>query len=126
MTQHDPLRWRAADTVLIVTVLLAALLLLLGLFLLPARGGAVQVTVDGEIVATLPLSEDTTFVIDGVGGENTLVILDGEATVTVADCPDGVCVRHRSISRAGQSILCLPHKVAVTVIGGDGSVDAEV
>ncbi len=126
MTQHDCLRWRAGDTILIIAVLLAAALLLLGLFLLPARGSAVQVTVDGRVIATLPLSEDTTYVIPGTQGENTLVIRDGQAAVTAADCPDGVCVRHRPVSRAGQSILCLPHKVAVTVIGGTPAVDAEV
>ncbi len=126
MPNQDNLRWRAADTILIITVILAAFLLLLGLILLPAHGNTVQVTVDGEIIATLPLSTDTTLDIDGVGGENTLVILDGKATVTAADCPDEVCVRHRAISRAGQSILCLPHKVAVTIIGGDSLVDGEV
>ncbi len=126
MTQHDHLRFRVGDLILIVTVLLAAALLLLGLFLLPARGDAVQIAVDGEVIATLPLSTDTTYVIPGVEGENTLVIEGGAAHVTAADCPDGICVGHRAISRAGQSILCLPHKVAITVIGGDTVVDAEV
>lgn len=126
MTQHDHLRFRVGDAILIIAVLLAAALLLLGLFVLPADGYAVQIAVDGRTVATFPLSADTTYVIEGVGGQNTLVIKDGAAAVTAADCPDGICVGHRAVSRVGQSILCLPHKVAVTVIGGEPVVDAEV
>ncbi|MBE6778002.1 MAG: NusG domain II-containing protein [Ruminococcaceae bacterium] len=126
MKEQDHLRWRRGDTLLVVCVLLTALLLLLGLFWLPARGAQVTVTVDGRTVATFALSTDTTYTIPGIGGYNILEIRDGEARVTDADCPDAVCVRHRAVSRVGQSILCLPHKVAVTVVGGEPAVDAEV
>lgn len=126
MTQQDHLRWRAGDTILILVVVLVAALLLLGLFVLPGQGDRVQVTVDGQVIATFPLSGETTYVIPGVEGTNTLVIKDGAAMVRVADCPDEICVRHQAISLVGQSILCLPHKVAVTVIGGEPAVDAEV
>ena len=35
-----------------------------------------------------------------------------------ADCPDKICVHMRPIRYAGESILCLPHRLAVTVRGG--------
>ena len=38
-----------------------------------------------------------------------------------ADCPDRLCVKQGSISKNGESIVCLPHKVIVTVTGGDGA-----
>ena len=126
MHNQECLRWRAADTLLVIAVLLSALLLLLGLLLLPAHENTVQVTVDGKVVATLPLSTDAILVIDGVGGQNTLDIRDGKVTVSAAGCPDEVCVQHQPISRAGQSILCLPHKVVITILGGDSLVDGEV
>jgi hypothetical protein len=38
--------------------------------------------------------------------------------VEAADCPDKLCVSHREIFREGESIVCLPHRVVVTVTKG--------
>ena len=50
------------------------------------------------------------------GGTNELVIEDGEARLTEADCPDSLCVNMGRISRSGQSIICLPHQVVVRIV----------
>ncbi len=121
-THSRPGDWWLAGGVLLAAVLLAA-----GLWLWSGTGALVEVTVDGEPVMTLPLHTDTTVTIPGAaGGENLLVIEDGEARVESATCPDGICVAHRAVSRPGQSILCLPNRVAVTVLGGAAAVDGEV
>ncbi len=117
--------WKTADLVLVGGLLVVAAVLFLLLSRWSAGGHAVEVQVDGKTVVTLPLDTDTTYTIDGAGGgHNILVIADGRATVTEATCPDGVCVRHRGIDRAGQSIICLPNKVVVKVVG-EPIVDAE-
>ncbi len=119
------LLFKTADLVLVGGLLAVAAVLFLVLGRWSAQGRTVEVQVDGKTIATLPLDIDTTYIIDGVdGGHNTLVIADGKATVTEATCPDGVCVRHRAIDRAGQSIICLPNKVVVKVVG-EPIVDAE-
>ena len=79
------------------------------------------VTVDGAEVSRYPLSEDREVEIKGVGGNNKLVISDGKADVVEADCPDGVCVDHRSVSNIGETIVCLPHKVVVKIVGSEDS-----
>ena len=114
------------DLWLPVGVLLTAALLAAALFLLSEQGRQVQVTVDGTVVATLPLDTDTTRVIEGAGGSNRVVIKDGRVRVEEADCPDGLCVGQGAISRAGQTIVCLPHRLVVTVLGGRQTVDGEV
>lgn len=114
------------DLVLLAVFLVIGLLLLAWWQFRPvAAGGIAEVAVDGEVMAELPLAEDTEMVIEGYdGGENTLVIRDGEADITSASCPDGVCVRHRAVSRDGESIICLPNRVVVTIRGGEeGDVD---
>lgn len=35
--------------------------------------------------------------------------------MTSADCPDHLCVKKKAISKEGESIICLPNKVVVTV-----------
>lgn len=117
--------FKTADFILVGGLLVLAAGLFLFLYRAP-KGGAAQVQVDGVTVVTLPLDVDTVYAIDGVGGgHNTLVIADGKASITEATCPDGVCVRHRAVDRAGQSIICLPNKVVVRVVG-EPTVDAEV
>ena len=115
-------------------LLLAAVLLLLGgalalfLWLTRQAGGTVTVQIDGEVVMELPLNEDTQIVLGEGEHTNTLVIRDGTAQVVEASCPDRLCVGQGAIQYAGESIVCLPHKLVVTVRGGasgglDGTAD---
>ena len=85
------------------------------------EGAFAQVTVDGNEISRYPLSEDREVEIEGVGGNNKLVISDGMADVVDADCPDKICVDHRSVSNIGETIVCLPHKVVVRIVGGEDS-----
>ena len=121
----DKIGWRRGDTLLAITLVAVALGIWVALMFFSGTGAAVEVTVEGEVMATLPLGRDITLEIPGAGGQNTLVIANGEARMLTADCPDGICVRHRAISRPGESILCLPHRVAVTVVGGQPAVVGE-
>ena len=117
---------KKGDAWLILGVAVAAAVLFVLLWWLPTAGSAVEVTVDGKQFVTLPLSEQTAVDIPVGEGSCTLVIADGRATVTAATCPDRICVRHRPISRTGESIVCLPNRVVVTVVGGTPAVDGEV
>ena len=82
---------------------------------------SVRVTSQGEVVAVLPLSENhtETFTDPATGGYNTLVIADGKARITEADCKDKICVKTYPISNPGETIVCLPHKLVVEVITGE-------
>ena len=51
------------------------------------------------------------------GGYNLLVIKGGEAYISEASCPDGICSSHRPIKHEGRTIVCLPNKVVITVVG---------
>ena len=77
-------------------------------------------------MTVLPLDTDTDYIVTGTdGATNTVRIRGGRVSVCAASCPDGLCVRHRAVSRAGESIICLPNRVVVTVDGA-ADVDAEV
>ena len=55
--------------------------------------------------------------------ENIIIIKDGKASMAKADCPDKICVNHAAISKKGETIVCLPHKVVVEVVDGNGIQD---
>ena len=103
---------------------LVAVLLILGgalaLFLRFTRqaGVTVAVQIDGKLVMELPLSEVTELVLGEGTHTNTLVIRGGTARVVDASCPDRLCVGQGAVQYAGESIVCLPHKLVVTVRGG--------
>ena len=102
---------------------LILILLALSVFLslvcsLGAKGGNTAVVIyDGEEIASLPLSANTSHSIENEGRENLLVIEDGYARIDSASCPDKICVHHRKIQNAGETIVCLPNKVVVEIRG---------
>lgn len=112
-------------------IFLAAFLLALALlfFLLPMRSGKpgayVSISVDGKSRGSYPLSIDRSIRIDSSEGYNIIEISGGQVSVSEADCPNGDCMRYGRISKTGQIILCLPHRLAVTIVSEeDGGPDA--
>ncbi|MBR1390581.1 MAG: NusG domain II-containing protein [Lachnospiraceae bacterium] len=81
-------------------------------------GSLVQVMIDGELYGTYDLREEQTISVETDGIIlNVIQIRDGQAQMTEADCPDQLCVHHAAIGRSGESIICLPNRVVVTVLG---------
>lgn len=105
-------------------VLIALLLAVtLGLFVFQAfqgeKGSRVIIRQDGQILYELSLLENRTgkdaLRLESDGGYNLLVIEDGKAYILEADCPDKLCVKQRAVSRQGESLICLPHRLVITV-----------
>ena len=118
------LRVKKADILLAAAVLCLAAAAFLCLHFFSHAGSVAVVEQNGTVIAELPLDEDAVFEIkDGDSVTNTLVIKDGSADMVSADCPDKICVNHRKINKSGESIVCLPNKVIVTVRGGGAEVD---
>ena len=119
------LRKHKNDALLILAVLLLAAGIWLYARLTRRDGGSVTVTVDGEAVAAFPLGEDRVWTWTGDAGSNTLIIEGGAARMETADCPDKLCVHQGVVRYTGESIVCLPHKLVVTVTdGAESGVDA--
>ena len=103
-------------------VLICAAVLVFRYFGGQESGGRVIVSVDGEEYGTYSLSEERTV---RIGDTNRLAIKNGAVEMEWADCPDQTCVHHTEISRNGESIICLPNEVVVTIESGRSSeVDA--
>lgn len=90
----------------------------------PDSARAAQIQVNGEVVAVLPLDEDTVYQVP----ECPAVLLEvraGSCAFIHSDCPDQVCVQAGSQSVPGASAACLPNRVVLRIIGEDG-LDAVV
>lgn len=86
----------------------------------------VEVYWNNQLYGTWPLvsEEPVEIKLDSETGHNVVRIENGQADMIEADCPDKTCVRTRAISKLGQSIVCLPHKIVVQVVGvGEAEID---
>ncbi|MBP3462516.1 MAG: NusG domain II-containing protein [Tyzzerella sp.] len=109
-------------------ILVAVILVLAGIgFLIftsfgRQTAGIVKVTVDGELFGTYSLKKEREVEINDT---NRLIIEDGQVDMIEADCPDQICVDHKTISKNKETIVCLPNKVIVEIVGGkDAEIDA--
>ena len=110
---------KRADLILVVALLLLAGALYLTLNANRQEGGVVVVRVNGVETERHSLAVDGTFSLNG--GTNILVIQDGQAWLSEADCPDLLCVKQGKIHYTGQVITCLPNRLTVTVEGGESN-----
>ena len=124
-TEEINMKNHKRDLILIGILLLAASALF---FLFKGKqageeGAAAVVTVDGTEIARYPLNRDGTFVLNG--GSNTLIVENGEAWISEANCPDKLCMGFGKISKKGEIIVCLPNRLIVVIEGGEAAeVDA--
>lgn len=120
--KESKIRKYRLDIIVIAALLVISLSVLLAVKLTRKDGAAVKIEIDGRTVGEYPLDLDGEYTLNG--GTNVLKIEDGRAYMIHSDCPDHTCERTGKISYAGQTIVCLPNKVSVTVIGTtEDSVD---
>lgn len=108
---------KKADKILILVLLVIACGLAVFFYFGAEKGSFVRVTVDGEVKAEVPLSEDKVFTVETEQGYNVIKIEDGYASIVEADCRDHICEQHISIHLTGETIVCLPHKLVVEIVG---------
>lgn len=105
------------DIILIAAALAVSAVLFLSVRFFSSNGDYVTVKVNNFTAAKLPLDTNTVYEIETDNGiTNILEISDGAAKMISADCPDKICVNHRSISKNNETIVCLPNKVLITVV----------
>lgn len=110
--------WILIFTVLVLLCSGAALYL----YLLES-GETAEIYSQGALYATVDLGRDATYVVISDSGSNTIVVQDGEITVTEADCPDQICVNHGP-AKAGRPIVCLPNELVISVAAEEDDTEA--
>lgn len=124
MKNNFKLNFQKGDILAIVLVL--ALAVGTGLFFLPSAHASeevmVQIWQDGAMVQELSLNEERSIEIAG-DYHNVVTIQDGKVSISESDCPGEDCVHSGWIRSVGRSIVCLPNKVEVRLVGKQDDVD---
>lgn len=116
------------DIILIIIILIFALCSYIFINVLNSKAGTyVRILEDGTEVARLSLKENQEYKVESRHGYNIVEIRDDKVRVKEADCGNQTCVNCGTISKNGQTIICLPHKVEVTIVSDEEpEVDAVV
>ena len=110
---------RRRDVVIIAAAMLAALGLYLISVLAPSSAATtVVVTVGGQEVLRRPLSVNAEYRVPLSDGDvNVICVENGEVYMKEANCRDGLCVQQGRMRSAAKTIVCLPHRLVVTLSG---------
>lgn len=112
---------KIGDKIVIVLILVASLGLSLYFLLGTPKGLGEEVIVEvgGEVVKTITLPQENfewNYLADD-GDHNLIQIKGHQVRIVEASCPDQVCTNEGWKSKPGSTIVCLPHKLIVKVVG---------
>ena len=107
------------DIIMIAAALFCALALyLVSQISLGAEASSVVVTVDGKEMLRRPLAMENSYEIAQEDGSvNVIRVEDGAVFMQEANCRDGLCIRQGRMKNAAKTIVCLPHKLVVQLMG---------
>ncbi len=83
----------------------------------------VEIYVDGEKFKEIKLGEDIHYEYEIISdnGQNIVVISGDEVYMESADCFDQSCVKQGKISDIGRSLVCLPNRIFIEIVGKEAS-----
>jgi len=112
--------WDALVYGLVIVIMLAGFVNI-HIMMRTGRERLAIIEMNGEIINTISLERDMTaqeIRIDaGEGSYNIVFIGYDFVEVLESNCPDQVCVGWGKIRYAGQTIVCLPFKIVVRIVG---------
>lgn len=110
--------------IILIAVIFAAVLIfwLVNRSQFSAPAAIVEVSIVDEnsqkqVLKTFSLSENQEYTIETADdGINHLIIQDGEAWISTANCPNHDCVKKGKISKNGEMLVCIPHRLTVSIL----------
>lgn len=115
---------KKGDIVIYLLVFSVSIIIFLQSFLFGKSGTAYRVEIISENGKhTYSLSENRKEELKSNGYRLDIITENGKVWVENAQCPDKCCQNRGKISDSGDSIVCLPAKCVISIIG-EGDADA--
>lgn len=107
---------RVWEILIICIIVILSVFLFLLFKILGHDGKTAVITIDSEVINTINLETEKDMILKLKGHENIIIeVKDGKIRVLSSDCPDKICVKRGFISKAGESIICLPNKLIIEI-----------
>lgn len=80
-----------------------------------------QIIQDGKIIERYAVDKNLSKTVNITNGDfkNIIEIKDGKIRMISANCPDKLCVKSHEISKNGEMIVCLPHRLYVKLVNAE-------
>jgi len=111
------------DKLLIGIVFIIALVAIILLQLLNEDATKAEIYYDGVLVKEISLLENKTYEVMGANGVVIIVVENKKIKVKQEESPLHLCSKQGFISKKGESIICLPNKIVIS-LGNDDKYDA--
>ncbi len=112
---------RTLDILWIVLLLLIPLLF--WILQMQEKATVAVITVENRCIAEISLAQDrSAFSVNGAEGY-LFTVSDGAIAIVQAPCDSQICIQSPPIAYAGQSIVCLPGKLIVSIPTADHAPD---
>ncbi|NLM18773.1 MAG: NusG domain II-containing protein [Clostridiaceae bacterium] len=112
------------DIILIISLFIIAAVSFFFIQSMKKVGGTVLVLKNNQEIYKLPLNGNIKKRIEFDNQYNQLVIQDNKAWIESANCSHQVCVKHPKIQYSGETIVCLPHHLVITITDGEATFDS--
>jgi len=105
------------DKILILGLVTVASFFFVRLFFISSEGSQALIKVGNSPAQRISLRMDRIINLEGEKGKVTIEVKDGRVSVVESSCLQKICVNTGWVNKPGQSIICLPNKVLVTIEG---------
>lgn len=111
---------RKTDFIILGIIAAACIICLYFMKTQTEKGNFAQISVNGKILANVSLKNDEVFCVSGIDNVE-FEVKGGAIRISSNDCNDKVCQKTGFVSNAGESIVCIPKKLTVTVKSASGA-----
>lgn len=86
---------------------------------------SIEIYMDNKLYKTYDINDKEEIKIKSKEGYNIVKIHDKGVEIIEASCPDKVCIHQGFITKASESIVCLPNKVHIKITKEDNHESEE-
>ncbi len=120
-----PLRIRAADILLVVLFIALSIFTFYHTRHRYQSGRFYLIEIEGTLLYRMPLHTDTLLCLTGTTGPFSVQASGAKVRVLKTTCPAKICKRTGWIQKPGESIICVPNALSITIEGTkQGTIDA--
>ena len=107
------------------TIILFCVLIIISTKLLwnMPQGEYLEIYKNNELLATYSLNQKITKEIKGKKGKTKIVIDNGRVRFSSSPCPKKYCIHQGWITKANQTIICIPKEISISIIGAKKGYD---
>lgn len=81
------------------------------------EGNMAEVYYEDKLILSIDLNKNGEYVVDGELGDVVLEVRDNKIRVKKENSPKNICSKEGYISDSSRTLICLPNKIVVKVVG---------